>query len=372
MPLPEDLEFEINKIQEKGLFREEKFFSGADFITNDYFSLRESRYYEKYLENTQEKTKIGSRASRYLGGMSPELKSLEDYLRDHYQAKRAFFFPAGYLANLAIISTFAQAKDLILYDEYIHASLKDGIRLSLAKSYAFYHLDLENLKSKLNRLRPKKGNVFVVTESVFSMEGKVLPLTQWLRFCEENDIYLILDEAHSVGLLGVKGKGLGFGISSKNLLCRMVGFGKAFALQGGAVLFHEEKYATYFAQKARPLIYSTAPHPLLCSLVYNAHKFFHDHQEKLWQKLQKNIHNYSILSNNFGFKANLEHPIQILTFSKEKTLLIAELLNKAQFATKAILPPTVPPGKECIRLVIKRKQNSQHYQKLFSIISKYE
>ncbi|MCS6984992.1 MAG: aminotransferase class I/II-fold pyridoxal phosphate-dependent enzyme [Leptospiraceae bacterium] len=368
MSLKERYLKELSRLQEKGLLREDLFFEGKDFVSNDYFWLRRS---EDYLKAIRTPLKAGSGGSRYLGGYTPELQVCEQELAQFYGCTRAFLFPSGYMANIAILSALTGPRDIIFYDEEIHASLKDGIRLSLAQGYSFTHLNLTSLEEKVKRWQKQQGQIFVVSESVFSMHGDILPIKEWLAFCEKYGLYLILDEAHAAGILGSGGKGLGYNEKSPHLLCRMVGLGKAFALQGGVALFHEESYALYFAQKARPLIYSTAMNPALCNMITLAHRYFRLNQASLKQELDLVITQYIELAREHGFTANQGHPIQVIASSPSKTVYLAQKLREAGIACKAILPPTVKPGRERIRLVLKRCHSFDDLQLLFQTIKNY-
>ena len=188
----------LQQRKEAGLYRELRDYSELiDFSSNDYLGLA------KETESSQEKS--GATGSRLISGNFKEIEELEDFIADYHGFPAALIFNSGYTANLGLLSTIPQRGDTILYDELVHASIRDGIRLSNANSFSFSHNDTEGLKKRLEKA---EGNVFVVVESVYSMDGDSPDLNSVAELCETYNANLLVDEAHALGVVGEKGEGV--------------------------------------------------------------------------------------------------------------------------------------------------------------------
>ncbi|MCK5443592.1 MAG: pyridoxal phosphate-dependent aminotransferase family protein, partial [Maribacter sp.] len=186
----------------------------VDFSSNDYLGLSKN---QKIFDSTSELLKNrsfdqnGATGSRLLSGNHSLYGQLENVLKEFHEVTSALVFNSGYDANIGFFGAVPQRGDVVFYDEYIHASIRDGIIMGNAKSYKFRHNDLEDLAQKCHALgnrNPKHGEVYVVTESIFSMDGDSPDLNTLVEYCRVNDFHLIIDEAHAVGVVGEKGKGL--------------------------------------------------------------------------------------------------------------------------------------------------------------------
>ncbi len=230
----------------------------VDFCSNDYLGLaRNPELHRRIGEAYARKGEAlnGATGSRLISGNSPYAVELETWLASLCKAEKALVFNSGYAANTAILSAVPQKGDTILYDEYIHASLKEGARLSFAGRFAFRHNDLNDLE---RRLQKATGTVFVVAESVYSMDGDWAPLREMLDLCEKYGANLIWDEAHSTGLWGTDGNGLAceMGLQDR-IFARIYTFGKAMGVHG-ACIAGSQTLINYLINFARPFIYTTA------------------------------------------------------------------------------------------------------------------
>ncbi|HET8829328.1 MAG TPA: pyridoxal phosphate-dependent aminotransferase family protein, partial [Pelobium sp.] len=200
----------------------------ADFCSNDYLSFAQSISHKKKIQlllDAHPNTKNGATGSRLISGNTKFTEELEQKIADFHQAEAALIFNSGYDANLGLLSCIAQRGDTIICDELIHASLIDGARLSLANRYTFAHNDLAALEEKLKQ---SKGNIFVVTESVFSMDGDCAPLVDINELTNKYGANLIVDEAHALGVFGKNGEGLIQHLNLQNkVFARVYTFGKA-------------------------------------------------------------------------------------------------------------------------------------------------
>ncbi|MGQ9863440.1 MAG: aminotransferase class I/II-fold pyridoxal phosphate-dependent enzyme [Bacteroidia bacterium] len=253
-----------------------------DFTTNDYLGFIRQGILEELAQKLPP-LPWGSGGSLYLGGLHPVHEELTTYLCKFLGYATALLFPSGFQANLALLSSLPQKGDTILYDQAIHASLREGMRLSYAYSRLFPHNDFEKLEK---HLRTAKGRVFVVLEGLYSMEGDG-PDAQALQFLRQHyEFTLILDEAHSHGILGVEGRGWHAqeGIMPDVLV---ITFGKTLGLQGAALLTHAPLHT--LQQSARPHIYSTALSPKITGLLLKAYEYLRKAdslRNKLWENVR--------------------------------------------------------------------------------------
>ena len=226
--MDQKLQDKLNKRIEVGTLRSLSSFDGyIDFYSNDYLGFSK-------LKSTSTASSFGSTGSRLISGTSREALNSEIYLAEYFDSKAALFYNSGYDANLGFFSSIPQRGDLVLYDEFIHASIRDGVRLSFANSKSFNHNDLTDLELKLSHF---EGVKYVVVESLYSMDGDIAPLIKISDLCEKFKAYLIVDEAHSGGVFGEKGKGLVYQMNLQSkIFARLITFGKAFGSHGACIL----------------------------------------------------------------------------------------------------------------------------------------
>ena len=224
------LDKKLNERKENNAFRQLRLPDNKiDFCSNDYLGIVKNN-----LINQTSFLKHGSTGSRLLAGNYLLIEKTEKILADFHNAEAGLIFNSGYDSNIGLLSCVPQRGDTIIYDYLSHASLRDGIRLSFAKAFSFLHNDLEDLEKKL---KAAVGNIFVVTESVFSMDGDFAPLIKISLLCEKYNASLIIDEAHATGVVGEKGEGL---VQHLNLqtkcFARIHTFGKAVGAHGAIIL----------------------------------------------------------------------------------------------------------------------------------------
>ena len=326
----------------------------VDFYSNDYLGLS-----RKLKVESQKFDRLGSSGSRLISGNSSEAEGCERFLADFFQSEAALVFNSGYDANIGLFSSVPQKGDTVIYDALIHASIRDGIRLSLAKSYSFTHNDLHDLEKKLTR---SEGSVFVAVESLYSMDGDICLLDEVINLCAKYNAYLIVDEAHAVGVFGEDGKGLSY---QKEVFARIVTFGKAYGFHGAAVLGSEE-LKNYLINFARSFIYTTALPTNDYVLIQQQIEASTDNTLRI--QLQSNIDFFRSTLNYHGF-SDANSPIQIIEVpGVENALSLAKRLQVNNFAVKAILSPTVPKGQERIRICIHAFNTKEEIEKLTEIL----
>ncbi len=324
--------------QEKGSLRSLLSFDGLiDFWSNDYLGLARIPHQIEIL---------GSTGSRLISGNSKAVEAVEKQMAAHFQSEAALIFNSGYDANLGLFSSLPQKGDTIIYDELVHASVRDGIRLSFANAFSFRHNDVQDLEKKLQKA---EGSVFVAVESLYSMDGDLAPLKEISRLCKAYGALLIVDEAHSGGVFGENGLGLcqELGIS-EDVFIRLFTFGKAYGTHGATVCCSEE-VRQYLINFARSFIYTTAlPESFYQHMMRQVEL---SNNESLREQLQQNITSFSDKINSTI--SSTRSPIQIMEFSELETCKAkAAELQQAGFAVKAILPPTVPTGSQRLRICI--------------------
>lgn len=335
-----------------------------DFVSNDYLGLGKMNYQIKG-------ERSGQSASRLLGGNSSRMEALEQAVADFHGYAKALFFPTGYMANLALFSSLLTRHDQYIYDEYVHASIRDGMRLSHAHSFSFRHNDLTHLEERLQR---EGGNKVVVTESLFSMDGDEAPIEKILALCERYQASLIVDEAHTAGLIGLQGRGRLAELNIQDrVLASIVTYGKAFGAQGAVVLC-DEQLRDYLINFARPFIYSTAPSEANVQLVELAYQRIQDaHVQR--EQLRANIDWFKDLVKQKELSRMLVQngPVQIyLCPGNAKVKAVAEALRGAGLEVRAVLSPTVPAGQERIRICLHSYNTKDEIVLLLELLKQHE
>jgi 8-amino-7-oxononanoate synthase len=318
----------------------------VDFCSNDYLGLARVR---EVLAVGEIK---GSGGSRLLAGNYDEIESLEDYLSVFHKAESTLIFNSGYNANIGFFSAVPQKGDIVFYDELIHASIKDGMRLSFAKSYSFKHNDINNLKQKLENSEGG-GDIYIVAEAVYSMDGDSAPLEDLVSLSNEYNACLVVDEAHSVGVFGEKGEGLvqELGLESQ-IPIRIITFGKAIGAHGAAIL-SSQLIKHFLINFSRSFIYTTALPPSSILAIKSSYLALQTGEKT--KQITKNITFFRALVSK---EKNI---IIIESFSSIQCVLVSGnhnvksfsdcLINKG-FDVRAVLSPTVLKGQERLRICL--------------------
>lgn len=350
----------LQKLEERkkeGNYRRLSVTSGlTDFFSNDYLGLAKNRdLHEKiHKEHVALQGNLnGSTGSRLLSGNNDYFLQTESKLAQLFKSEKALVFNSGYNANVSILSSVPQKGDTIIYDELIHASLKEGARLSFAKRFSFRHNDLEDLEQKIHRA---EGDCFVVAESVYSMDGDFSPLLRLVELCERHGAYLILDEAHSTGIWGKGGNGLACELNlEQRIFARIYTFGKAMGIHG-ACIAGSQVLIDYLINFAWPFIYTTALPPHGVASVNAAFSYLQEN-EKLSNLLFGRIALFKDLTKQYSkVKSGLidsDSAIQVLRIpGNTEARQLAERLVIQGYDLRAILSPTVKEGEERLRICL--------------------
>ena len=341
-----------------------------DFSSNDYLGLAKSEeVFHNAMELLNEHNLIrnGATGSRLLSGNHLLYTELEKKLCEFHEVEAALVFNSGYDANIGFFSSVPQRGDVVFYDEFIHASIRDGIRLGNAKSYKFTHNDLEDLIKKCDAERTlpassqyrgqREGEVYIVTESVFSMDGDSPDLKAIAEFCISNNYHLVVDEAHAVGVLGDKGKGLVHELGlQEQVFARIITFGKALGCHGAAVL-GSENLKSYLINYARSFIYTTGLSPHAVATIFAAYDSLGSPEGiEVLNKLNAIITFFNQKLNSTNLKSKFIQSDSAIHCCKiqgnDKVKMIAKNLQEKGFGVKPILSPTVPIGEERLRFCL--------------------
>ena len=337
-------------IRAEGLNRKLVAPHGIDLSSNDYLGLANDERLKNAMIAGVRREGVGSTGSRLLRGERDCFREVEKQFAVWKNTGRALYFNSGYQANIGILQTFAEESDVVFSDQFNHASLIDGMRLSRARKIIFRHLDVENL-TKILRETECKGHKFLVTESLFSMDGDVAPLHKYAEICRETGTNLIVDEAHAVGVYGETGSGLIEEFSVENEVFLSVNAaGKALGVSGAFVAGKAEAIK-YLIQRARSFIFSTAPVPAVADALKTSIEIAENEPERrkrllylsgfLSEKLRENDISNPIYDTQI---------IPIVIGESGKTVKIAENLQAKGFDVRAIRPPTVPENTSRLRV----------------------
>ncbi|EIJ38630.1 7-keto-8-aminopelargonate synthetase-like enzyme [Galbibacter orientalis DSM 19592] len=339
-----------------------------DFSSNDYLGFSNAELIFSETQNILKERSIysnGATGSRLISGNSLFYTEVEKEISTFHNSEEALVFNSGYDANLGFFSSVPQRGDIVLFDEYIHASIRDGIRLSTAKAFKFKHNDLKNLKEQLLKFSSEDNEVFVVTEAVFSMDGDSPNLVLLSDICEAYQAHLIVDEAHAVGVFGTNGEGLvqSLGLENK-VFARIITFGKAFGCHGAAIIGASE-LVSYLVNFARSFIYTTGLPPHSLATIMSVYKQLKENNKQSLfrsnsEKLKNNIDYFktTFKANKSACNLSLKYiesdsPIQCFIIQGNETVkLIAEKIKGKGYNVKPILSPTVPKGEERLRFCI--------------------
>lgn len=361
----ESFDTELEKLRERNLYRETKIHDPEliNFSSNDYLGLA-----QRALELKVDRR--GASASRITSGSYQAHKELEEFIADWKGTEAALVFSSGYMANLGTLSVILGSKDIVFCDEYSHACILDGIRLSGAHKYFYKHNDIEHLRELLEKHRDKFAKALIVTEAVFSMDGDKAQLAQINPLAKKFNCSLYIDEAHGTGVLGSNGAGLVEELSEQGLikksdvLVQMGTFSKAIGLEGGYIA-GSKSLIEFLKNKSRTFIYSTAISPLLSGLILE-HLTTVRYQPELRASLNAKIQLFQ--THIAGLKYSNENTaiFAIHMPSVEAALSATEELKKQGYLVIAIRPPTVPSPR--LRVCINANHRDEDIENLAELL----
>lgn len=329
-----------------------------DFCSNDYLGI--ARANEKHEGSFRQ----GSGGSRLLAGNYSLIEDTETLITKFHDGEAGLIFNSGYDANIGLLSCVPQRGDTILYDYLSHASLRDGIRLSFANSYSFAHNNLEELETKM---KSASGNIFVVTESVFSMDGDCAPLLEIVELCKRYRAHLIVDEAHATGVIGSRGEGLVQQLQlQRDCFARVHTFGKAVGCHG-AIVIGSKELRNYLINFSRAFIYTTAlPESSIACIQHSYNRFPKMENER--QHLEQLIQTFQHATIRFQ-KLKSDTPIQaVIVPGNAQVKALAASLQANGFDIRPILYPTVPKNGERLRIVLHSFNTIEEIEQLVGLL----
>lgn len=363
---------ELMQRHQAGLQRHLSLDKLIDFTSNDYLGLARSR--ELFDQIAHESLKLqdnlnGATGSRLLSGNSALAEKVEHQLAATFHAEATLLFNSGYAANLGVLSALPTRNDTIIYDEYAHASIKDGARLSLARKLSFRHNDLEDLEQKLKHAT---GHPFIVVESIYSMDGDRCPLVDLVALAERMDATIVLDEAHTTGVEGIGGGGMALSLGvAERVGVRIFTFGKAMGCHGACVA-GPKVLRDYLINASRPFIYTTALPPHALITISCAFNYLQSHPG-LSRELQSNIKQFSDAMSIIPTFASTDTAIQrVIIPGNDQVNRVATNLRGKGFDIRPIRKPTVSAGAERIRICLHTFNSAEEITMLAHEINKAE
>lgn len=325
--------------------------TGADFASNDYLGLaRSDRLRSAVADAAAEGLAIGSGGSRLLRGNDPEHALLEQEAAAFFGAEAALFFANGYMANVALLSTLPQKGDLVVFDEHIHASAHDGMRLGRAETARVAHNDASAFEDAIHAWRRAggTGRPWIAVESLYSMDGDRAPLDALAEIAERHDAILLIDEAHATGVFGQDGRGLAEGLHDRESVVTLHTCGKGLGCEG-ALVCGPGLVRDFLINRGRSFIFTTAPSPLMARAVRESLRILADEPERRTH-LQGLITAAETALASCGVAATGSQILPLILGDDARTMRVAEAVQRAGFDVRGIRPPTVPPGTSRLRI----------------------
>lgn len=352
--------FRVRTVVEGGagrfLIRDQRQF--CNFSSNDYLGLSQHPAIVRAWQDGAERYGVGSGGSGHVSGYTTAHHALEESLADWLGYSRALLFISGFAANQALIAALMEKDDRIVADRLSHASLLEAANLSPAQLRRFAHNDVSQLNTLLEK--PCDGQQLVVTEGVFSMDGDSAPLVDVQATAQRHNAWLMVDDAHGIGVLGDEGRGSAYSEHVHPEIL-VVTFGKGFGVSGAAVLC-SDSVADYLLQFARHLIYSTSMPPAQAVALQAALQVIRSNDgEQRRQTLAALIQRFRAGVRDLPYQTTDSHSaIQpLIVGENRRALTLAQQLRERNMWVTAIRPPTVPAGTARLRLTLTAAHQTQ-------------
>ena len=366
------LEKDLNDRKTKNLYREIKLYNSYRYnlASNDYFCLR---YHPKVISKAQEACELygtGSGASPLLSGFLPCHKELLDEILRWKQKSSGILFNSGYAANQSILKYLPGKKDLILADRLIHNSLVQGLKQCAAKFIRYSHINMTNLENLLQKYHKNYDSIFVITESVFSMDGDYPDLKKLVNLKKKYPFILVLDEAHGTGVFGPTGGGLAEEMGVLSEIDILMGtLGKSLGSMGAYVLSNNQSIIDYLTNEASEYIYSTFLSPSQAGAALEAIKLIKNYDKQ--RKILKNLSKYLRKSVSTSSEDYLSPIIPVLIGDPQKTIKLRDTLLEKGILVGAVRPPTVPANTSRLRISLNSGINKSVLNELLNILGDY-
>ena len=374
------LGLELDQLKKQGLYRSRRVISSSqgskieingkqiiNFSSNDYLGLANHPEVIKSFNKATDISGVGSGSADLICGHNQSHHALEEELAEFTGRDRALLFSTGYMANLGVISALLEQGDRVFEDKLNHASLLDGGMLSGAKFKRYLHKDYNNLEKKME---DEHGRTLIVTDGVFSMDGDLAPLPELLTVANKNNAWIMVDDAHGLGVLGKTGGGVlqHYGLTQEDVPVLMGTLGKSFGTFGAFVAGSDDLIETLI-QKARTYVFTTALPPAVAEATRTSLKIIVADD---WRrdKLFKLAERFRSGAKQLGLKLmQTDSAIQPVFISNSKRAVeVSDLLLQQGFLVVAIRPPTVPKGKERLRITFSANHQEQEVDQLLDAL----
>jgi 8-amino-7-oxononanoate synthase len=326
--------------------------AGIDFSSNDYLALAGCQRMRKAISAAIEAgTPIGAGGSRLLRGNCVEHESLEAEATRFFGAEAAIFFASGYIANFALLTTLPQRGDLLVLDQLVHASLHEGARAGRAEFRFSAHNDANSVEEVIGTWRSKggTGRIWIVAESLYSMDGDFAPLDALSAIANRHDAFLMVDEAHATGVFGPGGRGLTAPYGGHENLIAIHTCGKALGA-AGALVTTTKLLRDFIVNRCRPFIFSTAPSPLMAVAVQEALSILRDEPERQQRLTRLIAFAHRKIGASPGWRLSGSQIMPFIVGDNARAMRLAATLQARGFDIRGIRPPTVPAGTARLRI----------------------
>jgi len=326
--------------------------AGIDFSSNDYLALAGALRMRRAVSAAIEAgTPIGSGGSRLLRGNCEEHESLEAEAARFFGAETATFFGSGYVANFAVLTTLPQRGDLLVLDSLVHASIHEGARAGRAEFRESWHNDPQSVEAMIRdwRKRGGTGRVWIVVESLYSMDGDFAPLAELAAIAERHDAFLMVDEAHATGVFGEQGRGRTARYEGRENLVAVHTCGKALGA-AGALVTTTRVLRDFIVNRCRPFIFSTAPSPLMAVAVREALSILREEPERQQRLTNLIAFAHREIGARRGFRLSGSQIMPYIVGDNTQAMALASALQARGFDIRGIRPPTVPSGTARLRI----------------------
>lgn len=339
-----------------------------DFASNDYLGLAsDPRVIEAQLQGARHYG-AGSGASHLVTGHCRVHHQLEEALAEHTGRQRALLFSTGYMANLGVLQALCDSDTQLFQDRLNHASLLDGARLSGARSRRYHHADGEDLRRLLSRADASQRRL-IVSDGVFSMDGDIAPLDELTTIAAQYQAWLMIDDAHGLGVLGDHGDGcVGRRYSSDQVQILVGTLGKALGT-AGAFVAGDAPLIEHLIQFARPYIYTTALPPGVASASLTSLQLCIDEPQRR-HHLEALIAHFRTEASGIGLPLMASHsPIQPLLLGEESRVMRwSRQLGERGLRVGAIRPPTVARGQARLRITLSARHDLDDLHRLLEAL----
>jgi 8-amino-7-oxononanoate synthase len=343
-----------------------------NFCSNDYLGLANDARVRQAFGDAASNWGVGSGASHLVSGHTEAHHQLEEALAEFTGRPRCLLFSSGYAANMGTVNALLGTSDYVIEDRLNHASLLDGGRISGAHFSRFMHRDIDELEKKLDKISESDDRKLIISDGTFSMDGTTCDLSATSKIVRQYGAWLMVDEAHSLGVLGKQGRGLVdpelYGIDDVQILVGTLG--KAFGTQGGFVAGSEELIETLI-QEARTYIYTTALPPAVAVATLTSLKISREEQ---WRrdKLHELIERFRSGASKMGLDLlDSATPIQpVVLGDAREAVKVSNALEKEGLLITAIRPPTVPVGTARLRITFMAEHTSDDVDRLLGALER--